>query len=375
MERFQENAIRHDLEKKMVFLCGPRQIGKTWLAKKIASGISKSIYLNYDRLEDREIILREGWRRDTELLVLDEIHKMKDWKNHIKGIFDTREPHLKILVTGSSRLEMFGQVGDSLAGRFFRHRLLPFSPAELFKVNVSTTGALNQLMLRGGFPEPFLAEEAVDADRWRMQYIDGLIRTDVLDFERIHDFRAIQLVLELLRRRVGSPISYLSISEDAHISPNTVKKYIELFEGLYVVFRVTPFSKNIARSLLKEPKVYFYDTGMVVGNEGARFENMMAVNLQKHTYACQDYKGEAWQVQYLRTKDGDEIDFCLVCGDQAHHIIEVKVADSSLPPALRNFHKRYGIKASLVVKELKREQVIEGIAVEDAEKFTSGLFL
>jgi uncharacterized protein len=375
MKRFQEDAIRHDLEKKMVFLCGPRQVGKTWLAKKIASGISKSIYLNYDRLEDREIILREGWRRDTELLVLDEIHKMKDWKNHVKGIFDTREPHLKILVTGSSRLEMFRQVGDSLAGRFFRHRLLPFSPAELLKANVSTTGTLDQLMLRGGFPEPFLAEEAVDADRWRMQYIDGLIRTDVLDFERIHDFRAIQLVLELLRRRVGSPISYLSISEDAHISPNTVKKYIELFEGLYIVFRVTPFSKNIARSLLKEPKVYFYDTGMVVGNEGARFENMMAVNLQKHAFALQDYKGEAWQVHYLRTKDGYEIDFCLVCGDQAHHIIEVKVADSSLPRPLRNFHKRYGIKASLVVKELKREQVIDGIAVEDAEKFTGGLFL
>jgi uncharacterized protein len=375
MERFQENAIRRDLEKKMVFLCGPRQIGKTWLAKKIASEVSKSIYLNYDRLEDREIILREGWRRDTELLVLDEIHKMKDWKNHIKGIFDTREPHLKMLVTGSSRLEMFRHIGDSLAGRFFRHRLLPFSPAELFKAKVTTAGTFDQLMVRGGFPEPFLAKEAVDADRWRMQYIDALIRTDVLDFERIHDFRAIQLVLELLRRRVGSPISYLSISEDAHISPNTVKKYIELFEDLYVVFRVTPFSKNIARSLLKEPKIYFYDTGMVAGNEGARFENMMAVSLQKHAFALQDYKGEAWQVQYLRTKDGDEIDFCLVCGDQAHHMIEVKVADSSLPPALRNFHKRYGIEASLVVKELKREQVIDGIAVEDAEKFAGGLFL
>jgi predicted AAA+ superfamily ATPase len=375
MERFQETAIRRDLEKKMVFLCGPRQVGKTWLAKKVASGFTKSIYLNYDRLEDRTIMLREGWRKDTELLVLDEVHKMADWKNFVKGIFDTREPHLKILVTGSSRLEMFRQMGDSLAGRFFRHRLLPFSPAELSKTSVYNSDTMDRLLLRGGFPEPFLTGETIDVDRWRMQYADGLIRTDVLDFERIHDFRAIQLVLELLRRRVGSPVSYSSIAEDAQISPNTVKKYIELFEGLYVVFRVTPFSKNIARSLLKEPKIYFYDNGMVIGDEGAQFENMTAVNLLKHVYGLQDYKGEQWQLQYLRNKDGDEVDFCLVKDDTAEQMIEVKVADSTIPPALRKFRKRHDIRASLVVKELKREQEIDGVSIEEAVRFFGELFL
>jgi uncharacterized protein len=375
MERFQEAAILRDLKKKMVFLCGPRQVGKTWLAKNIASNFTQSAYLNYDRFEDREIIQREGWRSSTDILVLDEIHKMKDWKNYLKGVFDTREPHLKILVTGSSRLEMFRHAGDSLAGRFFRHRLLPFSPAELAKTHYPNAGLIDRLMMRGGFPEPFSAEDPVDADRWRMQYIDGLIRTDVLDFERIHDFRAIQLVLELLRRRVGSPISYLSIAEDVHISPNTVKKYIEIFEELYIVFRATPFSKNIARSLLKEPKIYFYDTGMVIGGEGARFENLIAQSLHKHVCALQDYKGESWQLNYLRTKDGDEVDFCLVRDDHADCIIEAKLSDTSLPSALKSFHKRYGMRASLVVKELKREQEIDGISVESASNFLSNLFL
>jgi uncharacterized protein len=375
MDRFQEAAIIRDLKKKMVFLCGPRQVGKTWLAKKIASGFAKSVYLNYDRLEDREIIQREGWRSSTDLLVLDEIHKMKDWKNYLKGVFDTREPHLKILVAGSSRLEMFRHTGDSLAGRFFQHRLFPLSPAELIKTQYSNADLLDRLMKRGGFPEPFTAEDDVDADRWRMQYIDGLIRTDVLDFERIHDFRAIKLVLELLRRRVGSPMSFLSIAEDVNVSPNTVKKYVELFEELYIVFRITPYSKNIARSLLKEPKIYFYDTGMVIGDEGLRFENMLAQSLHKHVCALQDYKGESRQLNYLRTKDGDEVDFCLVRDDRAEHIIEAKLSNAAPHAALKNFSKRYGLKASLVVKDLKREQEIGDITIESARNFLSNLYV
>jgi uncharacterized protein len=375
MKRFQEEAIVRDLNKKMVFLCGPRQVGKTWLSQSIATRFQDAVYLNYDRFEDRDIISREAWPKATELLVLDEIHKMPGWKNRLKGIFDTREPHLKLLVTGSARLEMYRQVGDSLAGRFFRHRLMPFSLAELTKVNEFSSGMPDRLMQRGGFPEPLLAEDPVDADRWRMQYTDGLVRTDILDFERIHDFRAVQLVLELLRRRVGSPVSYTSIAEDAQIAPNTVRKYVELFEGLYIIFRVTPFSGNIARSLLKEPKIYFYDTGMVMGNAGIRFENMVAVSLLKHVCALQDYEGQRWGLHYLRTRDGDEVDFCLVHNDHAEQMIEVKMADAELPAGLRKFYRRYAIPAMLLVKELKREQVKEGITVAEAEKFLKGLYL
>ncbi len=249
MERYQKAAILRDLQKKMVLLAGPRQAGKTTLSKSIAQEFQSSVYLTYDRAEDRKIILAEGWLPSVELIILDEIHKMSKWKNYLKGVYDTKLPHQKVLVTGSARLEIFNKVGDSLAGRYFLHRLMPLSPAECSKVNVSYD--LDRFLQRGGFPEPFLAENPVDADRWRLQYVDSLLRVDVLDFENIHNLNAIRLVFELLRAKVGSPISYQSISEDVAISPHTVKKYIQILEALYIVFRVTPFSNNIARSLLK----------------------------------------------------------------------------------------------------------------------------
>ena len=375
MNRFYQDAILRDLEKKMVFLCGPRQVGKTWLAKKIAESFPHSVYLNYDRLEDRDILQREAWLENTDLLVLDEIHKMPDWKNFVKGVFDTRPAHLRMLITGSSRLEIFRQVGDSLAGRFFRHRLLPLSVSELLKTGENTLSDVERLIKRGGLPEPFLAENPVDADRWRLQYIDGLIRTDILDFDRIHDLRAIQLVLELLRRRVGSPISYVSISEDASISPNTVKKYIEIFEALHVVFKVVPHSRNIARSLVKEPKIYFYDTGMVAGDDGVKFENFVALSLLKHVYALNDYKGQAAELRYIRTKDGDEIDFCITVDDTPESLIEAKMQYRDIPPALSRFHKRYSIPAFLLVRDLKREQILENISIVKAEAFLRELVL
>ena len=185
----------------MVFLVGPRQAGKTWLAKNIAEQTPKSIYLNYDHSQDRQLISDESWRDTTELLIFDELHKMPQWKNYLKGLFDTKPTHQKILVTGSARLDIFKQVGDSLAGRYFTHRLMPLSLGELHHLNESYN--LNHLLERGGFPEPLSAEDNTVAKRWRKQYIDSLMRDDVLDFDNIQNLKAIRLVFDLLRHRVG----------------------------------------------------------------------------------------------------------------------------------------------------------------------------
>ena len=373
MYRKQTAQIIKDLSKKMVFLVGPRQVGKTWLAKEIGKGFKNTIYLNYDRPEDRRIMKKEAWPEKTDLLILDELHKMKGWKNYVKGVFDTKNEQLKILVTGSARLNTFRQSGDSLSGRFFLHRLLPFSVAEL--KDQKDNYDIERFLDRGGFPEPFLTEKDNDANRWRVQYFDGLIRTDILDFETVHNFKAVRMVLELLRHKVGSPVSYSSIAEDVQISPTTVKRYVDIFEELFIIFKVTPYSRNIARSILKEPKIYFFDKGLVVGDEGAKFENFAALSLLKHALGKTDYTGEKYELKYLRTKEGRETDFALVKNDEIERLIEIKVADGEPDKNLTYFANKNQFKGVQVVKELKREKTLENVEVVLAKNYFKELFL
>ncbi len=370
---FYKSRILEDVKKKMVLIAGPRQVGKTFLATEVMKMFKKSVYLNYDFFEHREIIKKLAWPENAQCIVFDELHKMPDWKNFLKGVYDIKKDNLKIIVTGSARLDFFRKSGDSLAGRYFLHHLFPFTVSELAKDNVDVT--LDDLMFKSGFPEPFLSNKERDVLRWRNQYVDVILRDEVLDIEKVDKLSRLKLIFELLRRRVGSPVSIKSIAEDVQLSPNTVKRYIYILENLYVIFRVTPYSKNIARSILKEPKIYFFDNGLVVGDDGAKFENFVALSLFKHVMAMRDYEGRELSLHYLKTKDGKEVDFCLTENDEPVHFIEAKYSERKASSGILYFFKKYKVKSTQIVKSLHTEYVDRGVEILKAKEFLKNLYL
>ena len=363
MNRYISDKICDDLKKEMVFVTGPRQVGKTFLAKDISSKFSNPVYLNYDDQTDASIIRKASWSRNAGIIVLDEIHKMKEWKQHLKGIYDTKSDNQAILVTGSARLETFRQSGESLAGRYFHLRLNPLSVKELSPL-MQPYDAVDSLNRLGGFPEPFLSASEEEAARWRKQYYTDIVREDVLDFGRLHEIRAMRILVEMLRSRVGSPVSYTALAEDLQISPNTVRHYIDILEALYVVFAVRPFHKNIARSLLKEPKLYFFDSGFVQGDEGIRYENTVAVSLLKHANYLEDTTGGDVSLHYLRTRDGREIDFAISKNGELETILEVKLSDTAPSRSLRFFKEMApGSSAIQLVHNARNYEEIDGINI------------
>jgi predicted AAA+ superfamily ATPase len=373
MKRYLFKPLVKDLGKKMVILTGPRQVGKTWLAKALMKEFKTPQYLNYDHAADAKIIEAQSWPLKSDLIILDEIHKRREWKRFVKGIFDTRHEKQALLLTGSARLETSRQSGESLAGRYFSIRLHPLSIREL-QGTLSPEEALPLLNKLGGFPEPFLSGSETEASRWRNQYYTDLIREDILEFGRLQEVRSMRLLLELLRSRVGAPISYTSIARDLQVAPNTVRRYIDILEGLCIIFSIRPFHKNVARAILKEPKLYFYDSGFVQGGEGVQLENTCAVCLFKHVQFLQDIAGQDIDLHYIRTKDGKEVDFAISQKGRATQLIEVKLSDDRRSSSLTWMSKQLPeAEAIQLVQHLRREQQIGNISLVDAAKWLGGL--
>lgn len=375
MERSLSPLLQSDLARKMVFLSGPRQAGKSTLAQGLAATWPNAQVLNWDVATDRRVILGQSWSPTARLVVFDELHKMKGWKAWLKGVYDGRGDGQTFLVTGSARLETFRQSGESLAGRYFSWRLHPITVAEWVAASGATPAeALDRILERGGFPEPFLAAENTDASRWRRLYLEGLIRDDILEFSRIGELNAMRVFIDMLRQRVGSPLSLASLARDLQVSPTTLGKYLEILEALHIVFVVRPFHHNIARALLKEPKVYFFDTGLVEGEEGARFENACATMLLRHTHFLQDSAGKDIHLHYVRDKEGREIDFALCEANEPIGFAECKLTDPHVPPYLAAIAERFpAAGATLLVRHLRQPEQRGRVAVERAAEWLARL--
>ena len=374
MKRYLDDRVQADLAQKMVFLTGPRQVGKTTLSRQLLERQGGQ-YLNYDVLADRALMRKQLWNPQAPLLVLDEIHKMAGWKAWLKGVYDGKVASQQLLVTGSARLDTFRQSGESLAGRFFGVRLHPLSVREWCEqAGAAPAEALTHLLERGGFPEPCLAPDKEQAERWRRQYFDGLVRNDVLEFSRIQELNAIRLFAQLLRSRVGSPLSLASIARDLGVSPVTLKKYLDILEALYIVFVVRPWHDNIARATLQTPKVYFYDTGLVEGDEGLRFENLVVTALLKQVQWQHDVQGKEAGLHYIRTKDGAEVDFALSDKNQLTHLVECKLSDDKPHRALQRFAlEKAPVQAVQLVRHGRHSYTLGAVQITVAHEFLNGL--
>ena len=375
MRRYLDARVRADLQKKMVILTGPRQVGKTTLSRQLLTEFDDAQYLNYDVPEHRRVLTARAWNKKARLLVFDEIHKMSGWKPWLKGVFDGRSEGQALLVTGSARMDTFRQAGESLAGRYFKLRLHPISVREWCQQTGATADdALAHLLKRGGFPEPCLAATDEDADRWRSDYFSDLVREDVLEFSRLQEITTMRLFAELLRDRVGSPLSLASMGRDLAISPNTLRKYLEILEALFIVFIVRPWHRNIARATLQAPKVYFYDTGLVKGDAGVRFENFVACSLLKHVEWQQDALGKDRGLHYIRTKDGAEVDFAVSEGGDLTELVECKWSDHKPHRALMRFATEWPqARASQVLRDLDTPMDVGPIQIRAAAGWLMGL--
>ena len=367
--RYIEASVRSDLTKKMVFVGGPRQCGKTTLAKRILADIGGR-YFTWDLDEDRNAILKKDWSESEPLLVFDELHKFFRWKNWIKGIFDTQHEQHQLLVTGSARLDVFRRGGDSLLGRYHYWRLHPFTLDER-PAKMGVGEAFARLLSMGGFPEPFLTNDARFAKRWRRDREDRVLRDDLRDLEHVREISAITLLVASLRQRVGGLVVVGNIAQDLQVSPNSVKHWITLLERMYLVFVVPPFTQGVPRAIQKPPKVYFFDNGDIEGDEGARFENLVATHLLKWLHWLEDHEGDRWALHYLRDKEGREVDFAITKNRTLVALVEAKLTDAEPSKSLKYYAERLRPKLAIqIVADVKKSTKKLGIAIEGINALT-----
>lgn len=375
IERYIERFIKEDLKKKMVFISGPRQCGKTTLAKKILENDSNNLefaaYMSWDYRDDREKIMNETFPAGRGLLVLDEIHKYARWRQVVKGLYDKRNHELKIIVTGSGRLDYYKHGGDSLPGRYHFYRLHPFTLPE---IEQTTEGNLITLFNSGGFPEQFISRSERESRRWSKEYGSRIVNEELNTLENIKNISLVEHLTLRLPDLVGSPLSINALREDLQVSHQTVSRWLTMLENIYMIFRLYPFGAPKIRAVKKEAKHYHFDWNLIE-DQSIRFENMVAVHLLNYCHFKQDYEGLNYELRYFRDIDRREVDFVILLNGKPVRFIECKLKSRDVNAGLRYLKKRFPECEAIQISLYSDDDYLnrDGIRVCPAYKFLKDL--
>lgn len=358
----------------MVFIGGPRQVGKTVFALEFLSppDIKHPAYLNWDDIQVRPSLMKGELPAGQPVIILDEIHKYARWRNLVKGFYDTRKTETAFIVTGSARLDHYRKGGDSLHGRYHYYRLHPFSLREL-NANPSQTDV--ELLFRfGGFPEPLFRGEERFWRRWQRERTHRVIYDDIRDLERVKEISLLELLAEELPRRVGSPLSIKNLREVLDIAHETVDRWVRVFERMYYCFRIPPHGAPRIRAVKKEQKLYLWDW-TAVQDRGARFENLVACQLLKYCHFMEDSEGYGMDLRFLRDTDKREVDFLVLKDGRPLFAVECKTGEKDISPALFYFKERVSIPTCYQVHTGTRNYEKKGIRVLPFSTFCRELLM
>jgi uncharacterized protein len=358
MKRLYENLLQWHFqsEDKMAFLSGPRQVGKTTTSREV---LKDAVYLNWDNQEHRSLILKgpavlfkqvygEELQKEKKKLIFDEIHKYRKWKNFLKGFFDTYSKKLQICVTGSARLNIYKYGGDSLMGRYFPYRIHPLSVRELLSMDLPqkeissplkiSSKQWDSLLQFGGYPEPFLRSDSRFYNRWKRLRLELLLNQDIRDLSSVSDISRIQVLAQRLIEMASGILQYSHLANDIQVSVDTIRRWLNLLEVVYFSFRIRPFSTNVTKSLLKEPKVYLWDWAFIQ-DRGRRIENFVASHLLKAVHLYTDLGFGDYDLYYLRDKNKREVDFLVTKDKTPWFLVEVKSSEQPITDSLHYFKK------------------------------------
>jgi len=346
MKRIYASVIREHFKRyqQMIFLAGPRQAGKTTVSLMNKEPDSQLAYLNWDNVDHRKIILGgvnsvaafsglDKLSSGIPIVIFDEIHKYGKWKTFLKGFFDTYKGKVSVIVTGSSRLDVYKKGGDSLMGRYFSYRLHQLSLGELGRIDISENEInepfqskdkdFENLFKNGGFPEPFIKNDPKFLNRWRSLRQEQLIREDVRDLSRIQELGQIELLAEILKHQAGQLTNYSNLANKINVSSDTVRRWIKTLQSFFYCFTIQPWFKNIPRSLIKEPKTYLWDW-INVEDDGSRVENFVASHLLKAVHYWTDRGFGQYALWFIRDKEKREVDFLVSRDNKPWFLVEVK---------------------------------------------------